>query len=256
MSSQIPDNWSASGSNDSDDSDGDDRAWAAMAPERRNTPGIVEVRQADDGQRIGGYAIAFNKLSRNLGGFVERSLPSVVNQSRQAGWPGVVCRYNHSSDFVLGTTGAQTLRLSPDSVGLDYNVLPPKSRADILELVQRGDIRFSSYAFRCPPGGDEWTTTDQNYPLRTLHEVQLVDVAPVLDPAYEDTTAGLRSLARAMDAPLEEVRSMAEGDELRRFFVRTDNAGPPAKKKKPGMFAAAAAAQLQARRFDPFIDEG
>jgi hypothetical protein len=235
-----------------------------MTPERRNTPGIVEVRATDDGRRIGGYAIVFDKLSRNLGGFVERSVPGVVNQSRQAGWPNVVCRYNHNSDFVLGTTGARTLQLTPDNVGLDYSVLPPQSRHDILELVERGDIRFSSYAFRMslvergdirfssyafrvPPGGDEWSTTDQNYPMRTLHEVQLVDVAPVLDPAYEDTSAGLRSLASAMSAPLEEVRSMAAGDELRRFFIRTDRSSvqPP----KPKISGPQALMKLMEKRF-------
>jgi uncharacterized protein len=230
-----------------DDSDGS-RAWSAADPERRNTPGIVEVRAADDGRRIGGYAIVFGKLSRNLGGFVERSAPGVVNQSRQAGWPNVVCRYNHNSDFVLGTTGARTLQLTPDNVGLDYSVLPPQSRHDIFELVERGDIRFSSYAFRVPPGGDEWSTTDQNYPMRTLHEVQLVDVAPVLDPAYEDTSAGLRSLASAMSAPLDEVRSMAAEDELRRFFTRTDRAAPrpPAAPKISGPQAMMA---LMEKRF-------
>jgi hypothetical protein len=163
----------------------------------------------------------------------------------------VVCRYNHNSDFVLGTTGARTLQLTPDNVGLDYSVLPPQSRHDILELVERGDIRFSSYAFRVPPGGDEWSTTDQNYPMRTLHEVQLVDVAPVLDPAYEDTSAGLRSLASAMSAPLEEVRSMAAGDELRRFFIRTDRPSV----QPPKVTAAAAMMKLMEKRRDPFADQ-
>ena len=76
---------------------------------------------------------------------------------------------------------------------------------------ERRDIQFSSFAFRVPPGGDEWGVTDQDYPMRTLHEVQLVDVAPVLDPAYPDATAGLRSLAAAMDAPFEDVAELAAG---------------------------------------------
>src|SRR5262249_62106255 len=95
-----------------------------------------------------------------------------------------------------------------------------QARQDIVELVQRRDIQFSSFAFRVPAGGDEWTTTDQNYPLRMLHEIQLIDVAPVLDPAYPDATAGLRSLAAAMDAPYDDVAELAQHDELRRFFTR------------------------------------
>ncbi|HEX7992848.1 MAG TPA: HK97 family phage prohead protease, partial [Streptosporangiaceae bacterium] len=185
------------------DSNGRSAGWSDA--ERRYTPGLVEARTTPDGKRIGGYAIVFETLSRTLGGFVERSLPHVVNQARSLGWPNVVCRYNHDSNMVLGTTAGGTLGLQADNTGLDYDVLPPNARADILELVERRDIQFSSFAFRVPAGGDEWGVTDQNYPMRTLHEIQLIDVAPVLDPAYPDATAGLRSLAAAMDAPFEDV---------------------------------------------------
>jgi len=115
--------------------------------------------------------------------------------------------------------------------------------------VERRDIRFSSFAFRCAAGGDEWSTTDQNYPMRVLHDVELVDVAPVLDPAYPDATAGLRSLAAAMSAPLEEVRSMAAADELRRFFARTDRPS-----YQPKVTGAAAMMKLMEKRFGPPLD--
>lgn len=232
---------------DSDDSSG--RAWTMGEPERRFTPGAIEVRAAADGQKIGGYGAVFGKLSRNLGGFVELVDTGAFNQARNLGFPGVVCRYNHDPNMVLGTTAGRTLQLRTDNVGLDYEVLPPQSRQDILELIERGDVQFSSFAFRCPPGGDEWRTTDQNYPLRVLHEVQLVDVAPVLDPAYMDSSAGLRSLAAAMDAPLDEVRRMAAEDELRRFFARTDRPVVPA---KPKVRATVAMMQLMEKRRDPF----
>lgn len=239
---------------DSDDSSGG-RAWQAVDPERRNTPGLVEIRSAAEGRKIGGYGAVFGKLSRNLGGFVELVDNGAFNQSKNSGWPNIVARYNHNPDFVLGTTAGNTLQLRTDRMGLDYEVLPPQSRHDILELVERGDVRYSSFAFRVPPGGDEWRTTDQNYPMRTLHEVELVDVAPVLDPAYIDTSAGLRSLAQAMDAPLEEVRVMAAEDELRRFFVRSDRPSV-LKPKVPKMSAAAAMMQLMEKRRDPWADQG
>ena len=225
------------------------RSAGWMDTERRYTPGVVEVRATAEGARIGGYGAVFGKLSRNLGGFVERVGDGAFNQSRSVGWPNVVCRYNHDANMVLGTTAGGTLQLRTDNIGLDYDVVPPQARADIVELVQRRDIQFSSFAFRVPAGGDEWGVTDQNYPMRTLHEVQLVDVAPVLDPAYPDATAGLRSLAAHFDADPDEVRSMAAADELRRFFVRTDNRGPA---PRPAMYPAAAMAQLQSRRADPW----
>ena len=48
----------------------------------------------------------------------------------------MVCRYNHDANMVLGTTAGGTLQLRTDSVGLDYEVVPPQARADIVELVR------------------------------------------------------------------------------------------------------------------------
>jgi phage head maturation protease len=94
----------------------------------------------------------------------------------------------------------------------------------VYELVQRGDVRQSSFAFIAIE--DDWGTDDGGFPMRTLNKVQLMDVAPVNSPAYVDTSVGLRSLAAKFDAPLEEVRKMAETNELVRFFKRTDAPTP------------------------------
>jgi HK97 family phage prohead protease len=221
--------------------------------ERRYTPGNVEVvRAADDRRTIGGYAAKFEKQSRNLGGFVEKIDARAFNKSRGDGWPDVLARYNHDDNMLLGTTGAGTLRLSVDEVGLFYEVDPPQARADIMELVARGDVAKSSFAFRVSPTpdggtGDEWGLNDMDIPLRTLTSVQLVDVAPVNTPAYLDTTSGLRSLANHMDAPLEEIRKLAGENELRRLFKRTD-AGVAPKQE----FGAAARMAILARKQDPY----
>jgi hypothetical protein len=251
------------GATTEDSGNGNGRSMERVPVERRYTRSPVECRAIADGQRIGGYAAVFHTagnpvMSRNLGGFVERVMPTAFNQARMAGFPGMVCRYNHDGNMLLGTIAGHTLELEVDNVGLRYDVVPPKARADILELVGRGDVQHSSFAFRCPKGGDEWAMTEQNYPMRSLIDVQGVDVAPVVDPAYPDATAGLRSLAEFVDADLEEVRSLAQADELRKFFVRTDIDGgaPPRKPSKPRLLGAAAAAALLERRFDPFAEEG
>jgi HK97 family phage prohead protease len=217
--------------------------------ERRYTTLAVELRANDDKQRIGGYAAVFNKQSRNLGGFVEVIDPATFNKSRGDGWPEVIARYNHDDNQLLGTIAGGTLRLSIDDTGLLYEVDPPKSRADILELVQRGDVRKSSFAFRTMD--DDWALTDQGFPLRTLLSAQLVDVAPVNIPAYADTSAGLRSLADKFQVELEEVRSLAAADELKKFFVRTDRDGKPVPKTKMTLGASARMAML-AREQDPW----
>ncbi|MGH8430475.1 MAG: HK97 family phage prohead protease, partial [Solimonas sp.] len=89
--------------------------------ERRLLREPVVLRATADGPgRIGGYALKFNKLSRNLGGWVEQIDPGSLKTSHGEGWPGVMARYNH--EMLLGTTAADSLRLAVDGTGLDYEV--------------------------------------------------------------------------------------------------------------------------------------
>lgn len=183
--------------------------------ERRNTRGLVEVR-AESKRAVGGYAAKFNTRSQNLGGFVEQIDPRSFNKSQGDGFPGVMARYNHEDSYLLGTTAGETLRLDVDGTGLVYEVDVPQSREDVYELIARGDVHQSSFAFRVFE--DDWGLTEDDFPMRTLHSVQLIDVAPVNTPAYLDTSTGLRSLATKVEAELEEVRQAAEAGELKKFF--------------------------------------
>ncbi|MCX5112205.1 HK97 family phage prohead protease [Streptomyces sp. NBC_00378] len=185
--------------------------------ERRFTRGLVEVRAAGETRTIGGYAAKFNTLSRNLGGFVERIDPGFFAKSEGDGWPRVMARYNHDNNMLLGTSRSGTLRLITDGTGLDYSVDVPAARADVYELVQRGDVAESSFAFRTL--ADDWSMTEDGFPVRTLLAGQLVDVAPVNDPAYLDTSTGLRSLAERAGAELEEVRAAAAAGDLKPFVA-------------------------------------
>lgn len=157
----------------------------------------VELRAAGDGNGLGtlvGYAAVFNRHSQNLGGFVEQVDPGAFTKSLADAVP-VMCRGNHDDAALLGTTWANTLRLDVDGTGLRYEVDLPDTSAgrDFRALAERGDVKWSSFAFRTID--DSWGVTEQSFPLRTLNAVQLVDVAPVNSPAYLDTSVGARSLA-------------------------------------------------------------
>lgn len=210
--------------------------------ERRFTSVPVEIRTGSaDKMTIGGYAAKFERSSQNLGGFREMIAPSFFNKSRGDGWPAVVARYNHDDNMLLGTSAAGTLRLGIDEIGLTYEVDVPQARGDVYELVQRGDVRQSSFAFVAFE--DDWSTDDSGFPMRTLVSGRLHDVAPVNTPAYEDTSVGLRSLAAKFDAPLEEVRTMAQRNDLARFFKRTD-VDPSVVTRRSAQAALAAALAL------------
>ncbi len=217
--------------------------------ERRFTPGQVEVRAAAAEKRtIGGYAAKFNKPSQDLGGFIEFIAPSAFNRAKGNDWqPGVLARYNHEDNILLGNTESGTLRLGVDDQGLTYEVDLPRTRADIYELIERRDVQKSSFAFTViGDDGDEWGLSEQKYPQRTLLSLTLVDVAPVTRPAYLDTDSAVRSLAQHVHADVAEVRRVAEQGELRKFFMRTDSGGHPKQ-----TFGAAARMDLLSRRTDP-----
>lgn len=175
----------------------------------------VEFRAAGSGPGVlAGYAAKYNKLSRNLGGFVEQVLPGAFDKSLADG-VRVLARYNHET--LLATTDAGSLRLFSDDIGLGYEIDLPDTTTgrDLAVLAARGDVRYSSFAFHVMPDGVTWGLTDRDFPLRSLSALGLVDVAPVDDPAYLDTTSALRSLADSLLLDFAEVRSAADRNELR-----------------------------------------
>ena len=189
--------------------------------EIRSRRQAVEYRASGDGVGVlAGYAIVYNSLSQNLGGFVERIDPGSVTKCL-ADNQLVMARYNHDDNFLLGTTAAGTLGLASDGTGLRYEVQLPNTSAgrDVAELARRGDLTHSSFAFRVAEQGDEWGVTDAGFPLRTVTAIaQLVDVAPVNSPAYMESTAGMRSLAARTGLSTDELAA-AGTDEVRRLLI-------------------------------------
>jgi HK97 family phage prohead protease len=187
--------------------------------ETRSTAGTVEVRASSGGKRLGGYALKYERLSQNLGGYVEQVARGAVDKTLAEG-TDVLCRYQHQDHFLLGRTSAGTLTLTRgDAEGLPYEVDVPGTDygANCLALAERGDLAHSSFAFYTVR--DDWGLTDQGFPLRTLVEIKLVDVAPVVSPAYLDTTTGLRSLAEQRGLDLGEVTERAAANALAELLV-------------------------------------
>lgn len=198
--------------------------------ERRHIKQPVEYRASQSGPgTLHGYAAVFNSYSQNLGGYVEQVDPNAFSKTLGDGLP-VLCRYNHDDNYLLGTTEAETLRLLVDDVGLAYDDDLPGTTAgnDCSALAQRGDLRYSSFAFYTME--DEWGVTEQGFPVRTLLQVQLLDVAPVNSPAYLDSTVGLRSLAERLHVDVEQVKH-ASTVELRGLLLGEQIELPPVERR-------------------------
>lgn len=150
------------------------------------------------GNKVIGYAAVFGPLSENLGGFRERVAPTAFDRTL-AGEKDVRALMDHDTAKVLGRRANGTLGLSTDKNGLRVEIeLPNTTYAnDLRELLARGDVSQMSFAFLVNDGGDQWEgKTEDGLRLRTLLDVELVEVSLVAIPAYPDTSAALRSLQR------------------------------------------------------------
>jgi HK97 family phage prohead protease len=201
---------------------------------------VVETR-ADGRPVLTGYAVRYNTLSVDLGGFRETILPGAFDKvlNRQRGKGDVVALFNHDPNQLLGRTSSGTLELSSDDKGLRYSVTLPNTELGrtIAELVARSDLRGSSFAFTVPSDGkgEQWTQGEDGKPRRAIREVSgLFDVSVVTHPAYPSSTTSVarRSLEAwlasqepasvpAVAVPTDSRPAMAAGLRLRAARLRS-----------------------------------
>ena len=179
-----------------------------------NKKEIRSLSRAPEGnaesRRISGYAIVFDSESRVLcdwgGEFVETIERDAVSEELIAN-ADVKCLLNHNREALLARSnkGEGTLTLTIDEVGLRYEFDAPNTidGDKVLELVRRGDIVGSSFAFSCA-GEDACRYYEDADGM--LHRVVrritgLYDVSPVIDPAYTQTSVE----ARSWEEPVEDI---------------------------------------------------
>jgi len=151
----------------------------------RPTVGEVEQRTAPDlaveGRRLRGI-VPYGVPSADLGGFTEIMQAGCL---RGADLSSLVARVDHAG-VPIGRY-PRTLEIEDRDDGLHWSVELPKSRAEILEAVERGDLAAGSW--RMVVAKDRWDGD-----VRTIEEVRsLKDVSVVCNPAYPAARAELRS---------------------------------------------------------------
>lgn len=151
---------------------------------------IVVEERADGRAVIKGYAVVWHRLSVDLGGFRERILPGAFDGTlnRQRGRTDLVSYYNHNPDILLGRESSGTLKVWSDEKGVGFEVTPPASRADIMELVQRRDVKGASFTFSVDKGGEGFTTDENGRAIREIRAATIYELGPVVQPAYPSTT--------------------------------------------------------------------
>lgn len=198
--------------------DGQSELEIRLNPE---APGL-EVKEDENGRTvIRGYAAVYQSDSQDLGGFVERIMPGAFDEVLSSN-PDVFGKYNH--ERVIGRTSSGTMRLFSDARGLRYEISPPRSAADVVELIERGDVRGSSFAFRTKGDKERWYKDERGRMVREIRGFDFLgDAGPVDNPAYlaTETYVSKRALdmAKTAESPQPdpaEVRAaatiFAEGD--------------------------------------------
>ena len=142
-----------------------------------------------EGNVIRGYAAVYNSDSEWMGGFYEQieagAFDGVMNDDTRA-------YFNHDENLLLGRVSSGTLKISTDARGLYYEVLLPNTTYanDLVELMKRGDVNQSSFAFLIEK--DRWEQRD-GVTYRIIEKVsRLLDVSPVAQPAYPSSTSELK----------------------------------------------------------------
>jgi HK97 family phage prohead protease len=183
----------------------------AKEPEIRTNSVDFEVRAEGDGMTFTGYASVFNSPSEDLGGFIEYVAPGAFKRSLQSR-NEVKLLWNHDSGEPLASLRGGTMQLVEDSRGLKVTAqLPQTSRGrDVAELLRLKTIDSMSFGFNVIK--DSWASDGKT---RTLESVRLFEVSIVSFPAYEATTAQVRSAQTINpDQLADALLKLESGEEL------------------------------------------
>jgi len=199
----------------------------AFDAEVRKSSGVIEQREfrmesmEHNGNVVRGYAAVYDSDSEFMGYYeqIEKgAFDDVMNDDVRA-------YYNHDENYLLGRVSSGTLRIGTDKRGLYYEVdLPNTTYAnDLVELMKRGDINQSSFAFLI--GQDRWEERDGKT-YRIIEKVsRLIDVSPVAMPAYQMATSELKRDLETETPPIETTPPNAgdsgsnDGEEVSNIYL-------------------------------------
>jgi hypothetical protein len=188
----------------------------SLGIERRFFCTELRAESQGDETAIVGYAAKFNTVSHDLGGFREKIAPGAFTRTLREN-ADVRCLMNHNPSLIMGRTKSGTLTLSEDNVGLRFRSVLPDTQAarDLHTLVKRGDIDECSFGFTVAANGQNWTEEKSRdnsdwYAMRTLTDVDLLDVSAVTYPAYPNTQVGARAMFPDVDVEKELHAKVAE----------------------------------------------
>ena len=179
-----------------------DESPSVDADELRTLVAPFEFRASeagDDGLTLSGYAAVFNsptRISGHEGDFIESIAPGAFKHTIRNSRP--VMQFDHGQHPFWGSFTIATIRkLREDTHGLYVEArMEPGWFTEPLRWAIR-EQAISGMSFRFSVVKDDWTRQGKDR-VRTLKEVRLYELGPVVNPAYLDTSVAIRSLERAI----------------------------------------------------------
>ena len=105
----------------------------------------------------------------------------------------------------------EAFNLKEDEKGLAIEIDPPDTQIarDLLVSMERGDVTQMSFGFSVRPDGQNWAEDDEGRVIRTLTNVRLFDVSPVVFPAYPQTDIAVREMRAFLAAKKPNLTPLA-----------------------------------------------
>ena len=160
-----------------------------------------ETRASDDGFTLEGYGAVFDsptEINSWEGNFEERIAPGAFAKTLQERKP--VVQFDHGHDIATGSVPIAAIEdIREDKRGLFVRArMFDNPRVEpIRQAIAGGAIDGMSFRFRVTR--EEWDDSGP-LPVRTIKELDLFELGPVVFPAYESTSVGVRSLLADLDA--------------------------------------------------------
>ena len=172
-----------------------------------------ELRAKPESRTIFGTATVFNS-SYDMGWYDEEMSSDSLNE---ADMKDVVALFNHDMNMVLARTSSGTLKLNVTGNAMEYEFEAPNTSLgnDLLEMVKRGDVYQSSFAFTVEK--ESWQEREGSKPKRIIRSIKKVyDVSPVTYPANPDTMVAKRSYdaTKQIDEDLQKVIDISVESEI------------------------------------------
>jgi len=105
--------------------------------------------------------------------------------------------FNHKKDrmpLARSKYGKGTLQTSIDSKGVHFRFKIKSSDSDVIEAVENGDLDGCSFGFYAEDDGIKLQRTSDSIKQDVIKIKKLTDFSIVMNPAYEQTTVGVRDL--------------------------------------------------------------